>query len=243
MAIDGDNVVRRHLLSSQPGTEDICQADMSLSSRLAFYYLDRQDIQPQMVDRDLQLGNVRIKNLSNQAKDNYGFQTMLNYRGGDRPFEQISLQELFAGDVEPNSIKGKIVLIGMDAPISTPDNHNTPVGKLPGVVIHAHMTSQIVNAVLAKRPLITALSPWQENVLIIFMSVIGGFVIYRWQGLKAGVVILLIIPVTFGIGYFFLTQGLWLPIIPGTFALILTPLLARLYYLKSGSNKYISVLN
>lgn len=153
--------MRRHLLSNQSMQGDVCQTDMSLGTRLAFYYLDRQNIQPEIINQNIQIGKVTLKSLPNQIGgyhklDDYGFQIMLNYRSGTKPFKQISLQDLFTKNIERNSIQGNIVLIGMDAPISTPDYHYTPQGKLPGVTIHAHMTSQIINAVLKNLLLITS---------------------------------------------------------------------------------------
>ena len=239
MALDSDNVVRRHLLSNQPIQGDVCGTDMSLSTRLAFYYLDRHNIQPEIISQDVQLDRVKLRSLSHkiggyQKLDDYGFQIMLNYRSGSKPFAAINLQELFAENIEGNSIQGKIVFIGMDAPISTPDYHYTPQGKLPGVIIHAHMTSQIINAVLRKRPLIKALSPWQENILIGFGSIISGLMIWRWYHFfKASIIILIVSLLVYSISWLALIQGLWLPILPIIFSLITTLLLVYIYSLKS----------
>ena len=238
MALDSDNVVRRHLLSSQPMSGDVCQTEMSLSSRLALYYLDQQNIQPEIINQDIQIDRVRLKSLPKQIGgyqklNDYGFQIMLNYRSGSKPFEVISLQELFTNHIEHNSIRGNIVLIGMDAPISTPDYHNTPQGKLPGVIIHAHKTSQLINAVLKQRPLIKTLLPWQENILISFGSILSGLIIWRFHSFfKFSIIILTVSLIFYIVSCLALNQGLWLPVLPVIITLFAPILIVYIYSLK-----------
>jgi CHASE2 domain-containing sensor protein len=67
----------------------------------------------------------------------------------------------------PNLVKGRIVLIGTTAESfkdSFPTSYRASQRsqKMPGVMIQAHMVSQIINAVLEQRPLLWWWPSWGE---------------------------------------------------------------------------------
>ncbi|HET7085891.1 MAG TPA: adenylate/guanylate cyclase domain-containing protein [Rhizomicrobium sp.] len=89
-----------------------------------------------------------------------------------RPFRQISARD--AGLFGDSWFHGKIVLIGSD--VTLVDRHRTPyssifegnAGQLPGVVIQAHILSQLLNA--RQSPVV----PWPVDLVIAFFFTVVG---------------------------------------------------------------------
>ncbi len=157
-----------------------------------------------------------------------GHQIVLNYRSSPSPeliAAKISLGEVLEGKLNEKAVKGKIVLIGTTAE-SFGDYSLTPYtveGKLktiPGVMLQAQMTSQLISAALDKRALI---SNWE----------LGGEIIWVWAWAVAGSLtawylrkpIYLIF--ASGIGLIILyssslilltSQGWWVPLVPAMIA-------------------------
>ena len=85
-----------------------------------------------------------------------GHQILINYRSSK--FRQVSLRNLLNHSLDaqlPDLVQERIILVG----VNYQDLHQTPYSqgrwpeKMPGVVVHAHMISQILSAVL-DRPLL-----------------------------------------------------------------------------------------
>ena len=115
-------------------------------------------------------------------------------------------------------VRDRIILIGTIAP-SFKDYHPTPVqsDQMPGVVIHAHMVSQIISAVEDDRSLIKWLPECWENVLVSSCAFIVGL---GWCYLKTPKAkwIFLAFSIVFipGVGYVAFLRGLWLPLVSRT---------------------------
>lgn len=183
IAIDPDGTVRRNLMfaTTTEGTF------FSFSLRLALSYLSAQNLSPQNhpTNRDwIQWGQAKFIPLKAdsggyQKIDDKGYQILLNYRSSDFPVRQISISQLLYGSVNPEWVKDKIVLIGTTAPSSrdlfltpySPGRQTSP--KMPGVLIHAQMVSQILDAVLGQRPLFVFWSEWVELLWIGSWALIG----------------------------------------------------------------------
>jgi adenylate cyclase len=97
-----------------------------------------------------------------------GYQILLNWRSSAGTFKHVSVSEVIEDKIAPDLLKDRIVLIGAYAP-SLKDIALTPYIKgnsfeQPpyGIEIHAHLTSQIVSAVLDGRPLINVFPDWAE---------------------------------------------------------------------------------
>lgn len=158
IAIDPDGRVRRNLMfASQDGT-----TFPSFSLQLALYYLKNQGIEPRLTEaQEYQAGNIIFHKLKSnfggyQNINPRGYQTLLNYRG-ESIVRKISFTEAIVGDFDPEWVRDKIVLIGATAPtikdlFYTP--YSTGIGqlKMPGVVIHGQMSSQILSSVLDDKP-------------------------------------------------------------------------------------------
>jgi len=229
---DSDGIVRRHLMFFTPEPASLCPADYAFSTQLAFRYLLPLGIEPKFTPQgNLQLGNTVFPRLSPRSSGYQGIdansgQTLLNYRANKKIAETVSLTHILSNPVNPDAIKDKIILIGVTARGDFPDQWATPYGtrlnaKMPGVLVQAHMISQILSAVLDERPLLTVWFPWWEITWIWSWSVVGGLLAWRWLRLPN---LLLAVGITSGILYFLclslLIWGVWIPFVPSALLLI-----------------------
>ncbi|MBW4542360.1 MAG: CHASE2 domain-containing protein [Myxacorys chilensis ATA2-1-KO14] len=242
---DADSVVRRHLLFVSPKAIAACTTPYALSAQLAFRYLAAQQpsIQPTFTaDEDLKLGNTVFPDLSHQAGgyqqfDGRGNQVLLNYRSLEPQdiAQQVTVRQILNGQMNAEAIKDRIVLIGVTAP-SGGDFFATPYGesfpkKVPGVVIHAHMVSQILSSVLDNRPLLWVWSTWGELFWIGSWSIVGGLVAWRFRQLKGfGIALAGCTIVLSGCCWVLLAQGGWIPFVPSLIGVIVTSGTAAYYF-------------
>lgn len=220
---DSDNIVRRNLLfaENEQGTLS------SFSLQLAFAYLQAHNISPQPSQQNplyLQVGPsvfVPLKPDSGgyQKLDAAGYQILLNYRHPKTVARQVSLSQVLDGSLDPNWVKGKIIIIGSTAP-SLKDLFATPYSavlktdfKMPGVLVHAQMTSQLLDAASGKRPLFWFWPKWAEVMWIVGWIAIGGMlgqVTYNPLTLSIGIAAGL--GACTGICFLLLTQSGWVPL-------------------------------
>ncbi len=235
---DRDGVVRRHLLFATPDTVARCTTPYGLSVQLAFRYLYAQNpsISPTFTPtKSLQLGHTIFPSLTSPASgyqrfDSRGSQILLNYRSTASPTDiaqQVTVRQLLSKDMNLNAIRDRIVLIGVTAP-SSGDYFATPHGrsftqKLPGVLVHAHMVSQMLSAVLDKRPLLWVWSSGIEILWITSWSLLGGLIIWRFRRLN-GIAIAMVVSIVLlsSACWLVLTQGGWIPLVPALSGLMLT---------------------
>ncbi|MDX2213197.1 MAG: CHASE2 domain-containing protein [Oculatellaceae cyanobacterium bins.114] len=181
--IDQDGIVRRNLMFASTGG----QVYHSFALRLALLYLAKENILPRNSEQNpdyIEINNVTFPILqpndgSYQGLDNAGYQILLNYRAS-QVAQQVTFTDVLAGNVNPEWVRDKVVLIGTTAP-SSRDVFDTPYSggqsrdfQMAGVVIHAQMVSQLLSAVLDGRPLIWFFSDWLEGVWIVGWAVVGG---------------------------------------------------------------------
>jgi CHASE2 domain-containing sensor protein len=238
VVVDDDGILRRHLLAMQPGLESPCPTTEALSFQLALHYLSARGVRPQFTEKEeYRIGNVALTPLSSRSGgyrtgDKRGYQVLLNYRAVSSPEQvakQVSLSEVLNNQVSPELVKGRIVLIGVTAE-SVHDNYLTPDGssahpqrRLPGVLVQAHMVSQILSAVLDRRSLLRVWPDWAEGLWIMGWSVVGGalavLVRSRFQIVLAiGAAVVVLIAICWGS----LLIGEWMPLAPSVLTLLLT---------------------
>lgn len=70
-------------------------------------------------------------------------------------FQQVSASDVGQGRLAPQSLQGAVVLVGVTA-LGLMDLQNTPMGiNMPGVEIHAHMVSALMDGRIWVRPVFT----------------------------------------------------------------------------------------
>jgi len=181
---DIDGVIRRNLLFA--GSKDGILYSFSL--RLALTYLKDQEIFPTSSQENpnyLQLGAATFFPLEPdsggyQTMDSEGYQILLNYRNRRKIAQSVSISQVLAGEIEADLVRDKIVLIGSTAS-SLKDDFFTPYSrdesesqKMPGVMLHAQMVSQLLDAALSKRPLFWFIEERGEILWIVFWVSLGG---------------------------------------------------------------------
>ncbi|KST69893.1 sensor histidine kinase [Mastigocoleus testarum] len=229
---DRDGKYRRHLLwTPNPDKPNDKKEDkFSFSLRLVKAYLSSENIYLEENISDsgyVQFNSTEIPIFQPNTggyvnTDDGGIQTLINFRNGKERFRVFSLHDIKNNKLKKQSLKGKIVIIGITG-VSSSDNFYTSAisglklhGIISGVEYHAHATSQIINAVINRRPL---LKSWSEPIEYAWI-IIWGFVpiiIARltqsvWKNLLAvsASSIFLI-----GLGYLSLILwGWWVPIAP-----------------------------
>jgi CHASE2 domain-containing sensor protein len=237
---DEDNTIRRHLLGASSGVSK-CQTTYSLSLTIAEKYLagEGQQLQKTLED-EIQIGNTVFKTLDKdsggyQKLDARGFQMMLNYRSSMQVAPTVTLTEVLTHKIPPENIRDRIILIGSVAE-QFPDYHATPYSiQTPGVVIQAHMVSQIISAVQDGRQLITS---WSQTGAILWIwgwSLLGGLLVWRFRSVQGlGVAVVAATILLSGLCYVFLLQGLWVPLVPSILVLLVVTATVAAYqkYLK-----------
>ena len=230
---DADGILRRHLLFIQPQTTDSCATEHSLSMRAALHYLAAKGITPKTLPGDkIELAKAIFAPIHGstgayQNLDNRGFQIMLNYRSPPNFIQRVRLEELLEKKVNSNLIKGRIIFIGVTAPISS-DNFFTPYSagempyqKMPGVLIQAQMSSQIISAALDGRPLLQILPVWQEMLWIVGAATVGSTIaIFSRRRLFAVLRAIAFAGIFGGICWFLLIQGWWVPLVPSVVVML-----------------------
>jgi CHASE2 domain-containing sensor protein len=219
---DRDSVIRRHLIAMDPQSTTRCQTGNAFSTLLALRYLADSEVPIAYGKNALRIDQRLFKSLNPdafgyEAQDLQGLQGMLNYRRTAQGIAQtVTLDQLLSQQVPTETIRNRIVLIGGVNPSSN-DRWATPFGmgfaeKQPGVVLHAQMISQILSAVQDERPLLYPIK-FPQFLLLLFLSAIGGGAIgliprsiYRWLLFGCAFAML------YGIAWFSLPQGWWMPI-------------------------------
>ena len=245
---DPDRAIRRIALVSTPtppskliGTPHLCNyADpdnqlLSLSFQLASTYLEPKGIVPEQTESgEIQLGSVVFPPLTENAggyakADALDYQLMLNYRSASSAVRQVSITQVLQGQVDPAWVKDRIILIGYTSQVAK-DTFATPylsseeaTRNMPGVVIHAQATSQILSAVLDGRPLLWYLPEVGEILWIWGWSLVGGIIaFYLRRPLPFLLVCGVALSLCYGLPYLLFLQGGWIPLVPSAIALLMT---------------------
>jgi CHASE2 domain-containing sensor protein len=245
---DGDGNLRRVFVLA---TDAQGYTKRALSFLLAETYLKQRGVSVENGYRDpdaLRLENTEVTSFSPNlggyvGADPAGYQTMLNFRSGRRPFQMVSLRDVLNGRVSVEQIRDRIILVGMTAPsvkdvvktTAVESSHPDLVGgvEVSGVEIHAHAVSQIISAALDNRPLLNSLSEGWEYVWIIAWGMVG---LSLGRLIRSPIKLLVLLGVMgvvlFGVCYGMVWLGWWIPLVPSFLALVLNGagLTAALFY-------------
>lgn len=164
---DPDGTIRRALLSAHDAA-DGDRFKLGLGASVALQHLAKfYDITPESLDQRrqlLQLGKTRFVPLRNRAggyadQDAEGYQILLHWWSNTNGYTQVRLRDVLTDRVATDLMRDRIVLIGSTAS-STNDLFGTPYSTaifqanapMPGVFIHANITSQLLKSALTGRP-------------------------------------------------------------------------------------------
>ena len=243
LVVDSGGILRRSLLLTGPPEpttpfpkQHLCnqprQALLSLSLSAAMRYLAAQGIEADFKDQTLTFGSTVIPPIQPgmggyQGVDANGYQIMLHYRSEKHSVPKVSLMEVINGQVDPALIRDRIIFIGYTTP-QAKDDFYTPYSigkddnqKMPGVIVHAQSTSQLISTVLEGRPLIWGWPAAVEALWILAWALAGG--ILGWY-LRHPVAFALVTVIgcggLYGLCLLIFTQGGWIPFVPPTFTFI-----------------------
>ena len=239
--VDNDGTLRRALLMQTANSEAVCPAGLALGFLSALRYLNDDDITLTWTDGSdphPKINQVVFAPLKNHSGgyhrlDDRGYQLLLNYgRSRGHGVRTVSLAQLLAGQVDPEWVRDRLVIIGNTDP-SFKDFHRTPYTRrhseqMAGAEIHAHLVRQIFRAVLDSEPLIWTWPQWVDGLWILAWAGVGSSVL--WLGAKPwhhGVALGLAVVGLTGICYGIWLVGGWVPWIPGAIALMLTPIAVK----------------
>lgn len=232
--LDLDSAVRRYVLAMDVG-ESSCKTPFSFSFQVVRRFLNqdvRYEYQPgeNLVITQMPSASTVIKTVQPNwggyhlsLDQTLGWQILISYRSA-QVAQQVSLTEILTGqDADLQRwIKDRIVLIGYVGE-NTQDYHPTPLGEMPGVMVHAHVVQQLLATLLEGQPLMSTWSQAGDTLWVWSWAVIGG-VIAGWiyaRGIRGAIVTMAI--VTLGGSCFILfTQSIWVPLVPSVFALVVT---------------------
>mgnify|MGYP000148812867 CR=1 FL=1 len=254
---DDNGIVRRQVLSYDPSKtsySSTCTTPYSFSFYLAKRFLQAQS-KPLAFNKNGEwyAEKVIFKPLGihtggYQTLDGQSNQILVNYRSpwdweNKKIAKNVSLKKLLE---EQDSqlkqlVEGKIVFIGHTS--VGKDELNTPLGKMPGVWVHAHMTSQILSAVMDKRRLLWVLPQWGDfqwgdTIFIWVWSFASSLIAWRFRSILALILFSGIFTfVLYQVCLVILTQGGWMPLIPSVLSLFSTAVLMIYISLKNQQQK------
>jgi two-component system, sensor histidine kinase ChiS len=233
MLLDRDGKIRRGMvLVGKPNGELL----EGLGALLALKYLETEGITLALGDESksiYHLGQATFIPLTGQEgeyrkQETGGYQILLNYRGGLEKFPNISMTDVLENRIPPDFLRDRIVFIGAEAP-SLNDSFQTPYTNslfgtlelMPGVVIHANLTSQILSAALDNRPMLYPTpKSWKWGLIFLssgYSTLLGSLWLKTpWAG--PGMV--LGIGVIMGSSYFAFLSGWLVPVFTPVLALV-----------------------
>ncbi|HEY9825102.1 MAG TPA: CHASE2 domain-containing protein, partial [Stenomitos sp.] len=225
---DNDGILRRQILFMTPDPLSPCPAYYGFGAQVALRYLADQGIQPEFTaNGDLKLKSTLFRRMqpfmgAYQSSTEGGHQMMLNFRALPNPQDiatQVSLSDVLNDRVSADLVKNRAILIGVNANSSS-DFWGTPYGagglhKTSGIFIQAHMASQILSAVLDRRPTISPGNFWTDGLWLWGFGALGGMIVQVFRSVRYSVQSsVLACGLLISIGLVALVQGIWIPVVP-----------------------------
>jgi adenylate cyclase len=240
IVVDPGGIVRRGLLF----LDDAERVAYSLPLRLALLYLRAEGIKPQpdpANPQHIRLGPTTIRPLEMNdggyvGVDARGYQFLLDFKGVRKAFPSFSLTTLLAGEIDPQAIKDKIVLIGVTAE-SVKDFFYTPFSRglqtdqqMSGIELHGHIVSQLLRFGLDGNSPVATTSDRREEAWILLWSIMGGaiglWVRSPWRFVLSAASGLVVLAFT---DYVAFVSGWWIPLVPSAMAWVISAAVVTAY--------------
>ena len=239
--VDKDRVTRRYLLYAKPKKNPNLP---SFALKMALVYLSPEKIFPQASpDNWLQIGDAVLPDLDKNAggyirNDSDGYQILIDYLGGSKSFKTVSFDQVLNNEIDPNLFHDRLVFVAGTA-ASLGNNFYTPFGESKGIEIDAHLTSQILSAVLEQRPLIKSLNTPLEYLWIISWILAPVIIVKLLPfknvrvlgGITVSLALILSVALPWSSYQAFESKNLWLTVVPSGLGLwIVTPVFLGVLY-------------
>jgi len=144
------------------------------------------------------------------------------------------LKEVLNNKLTPDLVRDRIVMIGttdesFNRYLSTFYNvEKSPYQSMSGIVVQAHMVSQILSAVLVHRPLLSVLPKWIEVIWVSCWSIAGGMIAWYFRSsLHVGIAIATGLAILYGVCLYILIQGVWIPLVPSALVFVASSVVAE----------------
>ncbi|MCP4044000.1 MAG: adenylate/guanylate cyclase domain-containing protein, partial [Gammaproteobacteria bacterium] len=225
LVLDSGGVVRRGLLFMDDGENYY----YSFSLRMALLYLEQEGITLQPGEPDPQhvrLGPTTMPPVESDDggymdADAGGYQILLDFSSGPSPFPRFSLRQLLNGEVPPQQMQDRIVIVGVVAE-SVRDSFHTPFTSLkvmesdiPGITIHGYLVDQLLRAGIHGTPPVRSRSAAEENAWILLWCLLGALVGRRvYTPVVVVTAVLLGMSVQTVVVYLSYLAGWWVPVVP-----------------------------
>lgn len=237
--LDADGKLRRALLAVQLPNNKV---SLSLAFKVALHYLQDLGITPKILPNHphkLQLGKASLVPFQGNdggyvRSETKGYEVLLNFHGTEQQFQTIALADLLTNNISQQSqhdmetaFAGRVVLIGTTAAsindlFSTPYlSYNGHAKQMAGVVIHANIISQILNAALEGKGMLQVFPKQVEWLWIFIWSMVGAAL--SWQVVASRAIIASIMiasGILMGIAYLSFLEDWWIPTVPPMLALV-----------------------
>ncbi|MEW6495606.1 MAG: CHASE2 domain-containing protein, partial [Cyanobacteriota bacterium] len=254
LVLDADGKVRRGLLSVKPKNSKTRE---SLGVKLALKYLEAEGITLRMVharNKQLGLGKAVFSPFTGNdgsyvRANSGGYQILLNFRGKPENFRTVSLTQVLKNQIPSDLVRDRVVLIGgtgqsLNDLFLTPYSSTffTSPERMPGVFVHANLTSQILSAAIDGRVLIKTWVDSIEWLWILgwsFTGAVGHWMLLQTKVSKnnvspKGTLHSIYLVLTGGsliaVSYFAFLNGWWIPVVSPLLALAGSAIGIALYH-------------
>ncbi|BAP56650.1 transmembrane sensor domain-containing protein [Thioploca ingrica] len=247
---DTNGIIRRDLLYMYDEKQD--QVIESLALRLALHYLAQHHIVPQPDPNDssaLRLGKTVLSPLTPDFGgyvnlDAGGFQFMLDYFGTWQPSPILNFTKILTGQLAPAQLQDKIVIIGVNAQ-ATADFVYAPFKishfgeqRIPGAMIHAYATSQLLRMALGNSPTLQTWSENQEMAWIGLWSLLSALLCLYAQSLwRLSLILIVGFIFLFIIDYGLFAHHVWIIVAAPALSWISSALLMLAYLTQQGKQQ------
>lgn len=169
--------------------------------------------------RRIQLGDKR-----EIPTDEYG-RTLINYYGPNMTFPHLSISDILEGDIKPEELRGKIVLIGATA-VGIYDLRVTPISAaMPGIEKHASVIASIIDGKNLK-----TVPEYVNYTVLLLTGLLFSLIFTRLKAAGASILTAAsLLFISWAAYYIFISKGLWINVTYPALNIILVFVNATLY--------------
>ncbi|MEM1256074.1 MAG: EAL domain-containing protein [Cyanobacteria bacterium P01_H01_bin.21] len=240
---DTDGVIRRNFLFAALGSDNY----YAFGLRLSLHVL-RARYGPEIFDKNLEgltivgqfFPTLAPDTGGYQNQDTAGYQVMFQYRAKNSAIPMVSLTDVLSGEIKPEWFRNKVILVGTVAPsikdtfFTSLNAQTKSVAKTPGVILHAHVVSQILSVVEGDYRLIWTWTQWQESLWIGGWCLIGAVLVwYTQRFLRLIISSAIALSILVATGWVLFFYGGWIPVVPPAlgFAIVVSSTIAyQIFY-------------